>query len=68
MVYMLIKIFDKELKDDIYINSEKIVCIFPNFDGSEIYLSDGTKILSSWSPKKIDEEIYQEECKRINND
>lgn len=54
---MLIKIFDKELKDAIYINSEKIVCIFPNFDGSEIYFSDGTKILSSLSPQEIYKEI-----------
>lgn len=54
---MLIKVFDKELKDEIYINSEKIVCIFPNFDGSEIELSNGTTILSSLSPEEIYKEI-----------
>ena len=59
---MLIKIFDKELENEIYINSEKIVCIFPNFEGSEIYLSDGTTILSTFTPNEIHDEIYKEAC------
>ena len=54
---MLIKIFDQELKYEIYINSEKIVCIFPNFDGSEIYLANGTTILSTLSPEEIYKKI-----------
>ena len=54
---MFIKIFDKELGNEIYINSEKIVCIFPNFDGSEIYLDDGTTILSTLGPEEIYEKI-----------
>ena len=54
---MFIKIFDKELGNDIYINSEKIVCIFPNFDGSEIYLANGTTILSTLSPEEIYKKI-----------
>lgn len=61
---MLIKIFDSELKDEIYINSEKIVCIFPNFDGSEIYLANGTTILSTLGPEEIYKEIDKKECKK----
>lgn len=57
---MFIKIFDVNLQGEIYVNSDNIVGIYPNFEGSEITLSDGASLVSSLSQEQIYKLIIKE--------